>query len=413
MDGVKRVSGKGIGIHHASSVDHRRIQKSTTLNRKFVKRPVAKARINIAAGSAAQSLRMQEQGQQQRRQIQQQQQRAQQQQAGQQQAQQQQQRAQQRGAQDQRQQQQAQQARAQQQQIRARQQVLAVRQQQAGQQQKRGLLQKQAGIRLNPLAKRTQQQQAQQQQQRQQQQRAQQQQVGQQKAGRQIAVEKQQQDRGVQRNHVVQVAKARQAARKAEPVHLSAQELKDRAIKQALRKVGQVENDTEMITQFSESKQEKQHFWQKRRFAVAVAMVVISFGLLGYLVYLNMPDISVRVAAMQTGIDKAYPSYVPADYRLDGLVKEDAGRITMNFKNSEGKKFTLMEEKSSWDSSAVLSNYVKKNWGSDYSIAKGQGLTIYVSKSNAAWVNGGVFYVITDDEGNLSSTDLHDIAVSL
>lgn len=380
MDGVKRVSGKGIGVHHASSVDHRRIQKSTTLNRKFVKKPVAKARINIAAGSAAQSLRMQEQEQQQRRQIQQQRQQVAQQQLG---------------------KQQIQQARTQGQQIRARQQTLAARQQ-ASQQQKRGLLQKQAGIRLKPLTTRTQQQSAQQQQQ-----------VRQQKASRQIAVEKQQQDRGVQRNHVVQVAKARQAARKAEPVHLSAQELKDRAIKQALRKVSQVENDTKMTTQFSESKQEKQHFWQKRRFAVAVAMVVISFGLLGYLVYLNMPDISVRVAAMQTGIDKAYPSYVPANYRLDGLVKEDAGRITMNFKNSEGKKFTLMEEKSSWDSSAVLSNYVKKNWGSDYSIAKGQGLTIYVSKSNAAWVNGGVFYVITDDEGGLSSTDLHDIAVSL
>lgn len=380
MDGVKRVSGKGIGVHHASSVDHRRIQKSTTLNRKFVKKPVAKARINIAAGSVAQSLRMQEQEQQQRRQVQQQRQQV---------------------ARQQVSKQQMQQARTQGQQIRARQQTLAARQQ-AGQQQKRGLLQKQAGIRLNPLATRTQQQAAQQQQQ-----------ARQQKAGRQIAVEKQQQDRGVQRNHVVQVAKARQAARKAEPVHLSAQELKDRAIKQALRKVSQVENDTKMTTQFSESKQEKQHFWQKRRFAVAVAMVVISFGLLGYLVYLNMPDISVRVAAMQTGIDKAYPSYVPANYRLDGLVKEDAGRITMNFKNSEGKKFTLMEEKSSWDSSAVLSNYVKKNWGNDYSIAKGQGLTIYVSKSNAAWVNGGVFYVITDDEGSLSSTDLHDIAVSL
>ena len=92
---------------------------------------------------------------------------------------------------------------------------------------------------------------------------------------------------------------------------------------------------------------------------------------------------------------------------------KDAGRITMNFKNSEGKKFTLMEEKSSWDSSAVLSNYVKKNWGSDYSIAKGQGLTIYVSKSNAAWVNGGVFYVILDGDNALSSSDLHDIAVSL
>ena len=54
-----------------------------------------------------------------------------------------------------------------------------------------------------------------------------------------------------------------------------------------------------------------------------------------------------------------------------------------------------------------------KNWGASYSVAKGQGLTIYVSGSNAAWVNGGVFYVINGDEGSLSSSDLHDIAVSL
>ena len=398
MDGVKRVSGKGATVHHASSVDHRRVQKSTTLNRKFVKKPVARARINVAAGEASKSLRIQKVAQQQRQQIQQQQQKARQ--AQQQQAQ---------ATQQQARGQQTQQGRqANRNQIRARQQVMASRQR-GQQQQGRGLLNK-TGIRLQPVAKKVARDQQQgQQQQAQQTQCAQRQ--AQKAAGRQILVAKQQQDRGVQRNHVVQVARARQAARKSEPVHLSAQELKDRAIKQALRKVGQVEGDE--ITQFSESKQEKQHFWQKRRFAIASAMAVVSIALLGYLVYLNMPDISVRVAAMQTGIEKAYPSYVPADYRLDGLVKEDAGRITMNFKNNEGKKFTLMEEKSSWDSSAVLSNYVKKNWGSEYSVAKGQGLTIYVSKSNAAWVNGGVFYVITDEEGNLSSTDLHDIAVSL
>ena len=135
--------------------------------------------------------------------------------------------------------------------------------------------------------------------------------------------------------------------------------------------------------------------------------------LLGYLVSVNLPDISVRVAAMHSGIEKAYPSYVPASYRLDGLVNENNGRITMSFKNDRDQKFTLMEEKSSWDSSAVLTNYVEKNWGASYSIAKGQGLTIYVSGSNAAWVNGGVFYVIEDESGSLSSSDLHDIAVSL
>ena len=389
MDGVKNVSMKGATANHASSLDHHRIQKSTTLNRKFVRKPVAKARINVAAGAASQSLRMQQLGRQQSRQIKQQQQQrmAQQQQRAQQQQQ---------GQQQYVVQQQQGQAKAQaqqQQRIQARAQAMGANR---GQQQKRGLLQKRATVRLQPVVA-AQQQQSQQ--------------------SKQIAVEKQQaqdQDRGVQRNHIVQVAKARQAARKAEPEHLSAQQLKERAIQQALRKVGQVQDgDTVIATQFSESKQQKKHFWQKRRFAIASAMAVISIALLGYLVYLNMPDISVRVAAMQPGIDKAYPSYIPADYRLDGLVKEEAGRITMNFKNSEGQKFTLEEEKSSWDSAAVLSNYVRSNWGSDYSIAKGQGLTIYVSKSNAAWVNGGVFYVITDESGSLSSTDLHDIAVSL
>ncbi len=404
MDGVKNVSMKGATANHASSLDHHRIQKSTTLNRKFVRKPVAKARINIAAGAASQSLRMQQQGRQQSRQIKQQQQQrmAQQQQRAQQQQQ---------GQQQYVVQQQQGQAKAQaqqQQRIQARAQVMGANR---GQQQKRGLLQKRATVRLQPVAA-AQQQQTQQQVQQQQVQKA----TARQQS-KQIAVEKQQaqdQDRGVQRNHIVQVAKARQAARKAEPEHLSAQQLKERAIQQALRKVGQVQDgDTVIATQFSESKQQKKHFWQKRRFAIASVMAVISIALLGYLVYLNMPDISVRVAAMQTGIDKAYPSYIPADYRLDGLVKEEAGRITMNFKNSEGQKFTLEEEKSSWDSAAVLSNYVRSNWGSDYSIAKGQGLTIYVSKSNAAWVNGGVFYVITDESGSLSSTDLHDIAVSL
>ena len=219
-----------------------------------------------------------------------------------------------------------------------------------------------------------------------------------------------------QKNQTLEAAKARMAARKAaaQPEHLSAQELKDRAIKQALRKVERLDDDGTMSAQFDGvATQQKQHFWKKRSFAISACMAVIAIALLGYLVALNLPDISVRVAAMQTGIEKLYPSYVPSNYRLDGLVKEEAGRVTMNFKNEEGKKFILMEEKSSWDSAAVLSNYVKKNWGSDYSIAKGQGLTIYISGSNAVWVNGGVFYMITNEDRSLTATDLHDIAVSL
>jgi hypothetical protein len=207
---------------------------------------------------------------------------------------------------------------------------------------------------------------------------------------------------------IAKVAKARMAARKAPaPKAMSAQELKERAIQQALRKVSTMNEDS------SDTKVAKQHFWKKKRIAMVAAMSAVVLLVAGYLVSVNLPDISVRVAAMHIGIDKAYPSYVPSSYRLDGLVKEENGRITMAFKNDQGQKFTMMEEKSSWDSSAVLTNYVAKNWGANYTVVKGQGLTIYISGSNAAWVNAGVFYIITDDTGTLNSSDLHDIAVSL
>lgn len=212
-----------------------------------------------------------------------------------------------------------------------------------------------------------------------------------------------------QDTQLAKVAKARLAARKAPAAkQMSAREIKDQAIQRALQKVSAMSDQEQQ-----QERAQKQHFWQRKKFVAAASMAVVSLVLLGYLVSVNLPDISVRVAAMHSGIEKAYPSYVPASYRLDGLVKEENGRITMAFKNDRDQKFTLMEEKSSWDSEAVLVNYVEKNWGASYSIAKGQGLTIYVSESNAAWVNGGVFYVIQDDSGSLSSSDLHDIAVSL
>lgn len=210
------------------------------------------------------------------------------------------------------------------------------------------------------------------------------------------------------------LASARAAARKAPaPQHLSASQLKDRAIKQALQKVATMGENQEVQEQMTEAITKKKGFWQKRKLVIAVAMSIISVGLLGYLVHLNLPDLSVRVAAMQTGIDNAYPSYIPKNYRLDGLVTEQNGKIVMSFSGKDNASFTLTAEKSTWDSSAVLANFVTPKWGNDHVIVKGQGLTIYISGSNAAWVNGGILYIINDSHGLLSKQQLHDIAVSL
>ena len=329
MDGVVRVTRRASSAKNASSVNQRRTQKSTTLNRKFVKKVAPRPRINASAAAASRTLK--------------------------------------------------------------------------GQGQQGVLIRRTQQVRLQPQPQQTIVQQAVETQ------TQAQQKFAQRAAAHSVSLKDIETIQPAQDAPIVKIAKARMAARKAAaPQPLTAQELKERAIQQALRKVSTMDADEEYSEAFK-----KKHFWQKKKFALAASMAVVSLALLGYLVSVNMPNISVRVAAMHSGIEKAYPSYVPSSYRLDGLVKEENGRITMGFKDDNGKKFTLMEEKSSWDSSAVLSNYVIKNWGASYSVAKGQGLTIYVSGSNAAWVNGGVFYVILDGDNALSSSDLHDIAVSL
>lgn len=360
MDGIKVRVSKASSAKSASAVNQRRLQSSTTLNRKFVKKPTPVPRIKASAGAASRTLKKQTS--------------------------------------------------------------------------KRVLISKGHAVKLQPTAvKQTQQaevaqatekvvQKTEVKKQMSEQERMQQQ-IASKTASNAVSLRdlgsiKVADDEPIappQETKLTRSVKARTAARRkavapAKP-QVSARELKDRAIQQALRKVSMMSQEEQQNQPFDAT--QKQHFWQKKRFALFASMAVIALVVVGYLVSVNLPDISVRVAAMHTGIEKAYPSYIPASYRLDGLVKEEDGRITMAFKNKDGHKFTLMEEKTSWDSSAVLANYVMKNWGASYSVAKGQGLTIYVSGSNAAWVNGGVFYVITDDDNVLSSSDLHDIAVSL
>ena len=394
MDGVNRISRKGATTNHASSVDHRRLQKSSTLNRRFVRRPSAVAKTQSTA------------------------------------------KVQQKVAQTQQKKTVAPaRVSAQQTSMKTAQQQLSSNRQQGQQQKavvrsvagtrgasgKQSLIQHSKAGKIQPSAAFIEQQKRLRQKQ---QQNAAQQQVGKRITAQQLAKIRQQaatdlkqtrkqesKDIGPQGHKLLDTTRARMAAQAAPaPARITAQERKDRAIQQALQRMQSAENTKE---DFGEKKIKKQHYWQKKRFAVAMAMAIISIGLLGYLVSLNLPDISVRVAAMQAGISNAYPSYVPSNYRLDGLVKEENGKITMNFKNDIGKTFSLIEEKSSWDSTAVLANYVKKNWGDDYSIAKGQGLTIYISGSKAVWVNGGVLYIVDGEAAELNSSDLHDIAVSL
>ena len=119
---------------------------------------------------------------------------------------------------------------------------------------------------------------------------------------------------------------------------------------------------------------------------------------------------SLKVAAVQSGIDAAYPSYVPRGYSLSD-VTSGTGKVSMHFKSADGE-FGLTEENSSWDSEALLNNYVKQNYDNDYSVVREQGLTLYMGNDWETWVNGGVLYKLTIDSGSLTKKQMKSIATS-
>lgn len=180
----------------------------------------------------------------------------------------------------------------------------------------------------------------------------------------------------------------------------TASEVKDRALKKAV--------------EGAHKRQPLRSRMKSQQRVVAILSATLAIVLLGgYVTYLNMPALSVRVAAAQAGIDAGYPNYRPDGYALNGPVTYSQGEVAMNFKANGGNQtFTLSQSKSGWDSAALLDNYATPKAGSDYTPYTERGLTIYTYGDNAAWVNGGMLYTI---QGNapLSSTQMREIATSL
>lgn len=161
-------------------------------------------------------------------------------------------------------------------------------------------------------------------------------------------------------------------------------------------------------------KQDTPNRQQTKRRAPALISAVVAILLFGgYLTYLNMPALSVRVAAAQAGINAAFPEYRPTGYSLNGPVTFSKGKVTMSFKSNGGSQsFAITQTKSSWNNDAVLDNYVTPRAGTTYIPYTERGLTVYTFDNNAAWVNGGILYTIEGD-APLSSEQVRRIATSL
>ncbi len=200
------------------------------------------------------------------------------------------------------------------------------------------------------------------------------------------------------------VISTKKETKQPQVVKLSAKEIKEREIEKAVKSASKFPiNDT---------KKEKKSFefgW-KRMVLTTVCCATISFAI-AYFINLASTDMSIKVAAVQSGIEANYPKYVPNDYILSD-VTSSSGKVTIHFKKgSDG--FGITEESSNWDSDALLNNYVKMTYGNDYTVVREQGLTIYMGDNWEAWVNGGMLYKLFIDSGNLTKKQMKSIATSL
>ncbi|MBR3232767.1 DUF4367 domain-containing protein [Candidatus Saccharibacteria bacterium] len=186
-----------------------------------------------------------------------------------------------------------------------------------------------------------------------------------------------------------------------------AKAVKDSAVKSALKSVATLETESKPTKGISTKRS-----LGAKKLLLAFGCAALAVGVVGYFVSVNTPDISVRVAAMQTGIDATYPTYIPRGYSLSDIVSEDK-KISMTFSSSDNTSFTLSEEKSSWDNETLEASYVKQTWGNNYTSVREQGITIFISGSNAAWINGNILYKIDASGNNLTKKQIKSIVTSL
>jgi hypothetical protein len=184
----------------------------------------------------------------------------------------------------------------------------------------------------------------------------------------------------------------------------SSKELKEALIKERL---------AEVETTGQGKKKEKRSLFARQPKLTTILTTSLAILLLGgYLTFINLPNISMRVASTRAGISANFPSYKPDGYSFQGPITYAPGEVAINFKsNTNNTSFTLKQQNSNWDSQAVLDNFVNKHTD-NYLTYQEQGLTIYSFDNKAAWTNGGLLYSL---EGNaqLSSEQILRLATSM
>jgi hypothetical protein len=147
-----------------------------------------------------------------------------------------------------------------------------------------------------------------------------------------------------------------------------------------------------------------------RNLLVATGIASFLF-MIGFAAYLNVPAISIKMAATHAGFQAKLPSYSPVGYSF-GNLSYGPGNVTVNYKSAGSQKFEITQKQSSWDSDALLNNFVASA-NKSYQTYERAGRTIYFFGNNTAtWVDNGIWYTVNGNN-SLTKSQLLDLASSI
>jgi hypothetical protein len=150
--------------------------------------------------------------------------------------------------------------------------------------------------------------------------------------------------------------------------------------------------------------------FRKLAFATASLSVIL---LCGFVIYQAVPAVKVKIASTQAGFTADLPSYSPAGYGMESDIAASTGEVTLAYNSrTDNKGYKVHQQPSNWNSQSLVNNFLLAE-NKPYQTYENNGKTIYIyDKTNATWVDGGIWYKIEGD-ANLTSDQLLRIANGL
>jgi len=152
---------------------------------------------------------------------------------------------------------------------------------------------------------------------------------------------------------------------------------------------------------------------KQRRGAILATSVLCLLLVAGTLAFLNAPALSVKVAAVKSGVSAKLPSFVPQGFNF-GNLSYGKGNVTVSYTSAtdNNKRYDITQRQSNWDSQTLLSNFVTTA-NNAYQTYQEAGRTVYMYGDNTAtWVDSGVWYTVNGNSA-LSRDQILDLAGSL